>query len=325
VAGCGLPPQMSLVRSVARKSLVATMPLLLLAMTAFFVARSANHMFSLVVGGGDAQPPTRATLAPPPVNDALASMNGARAILRRNAFDHTAGSLDDPPSSAMARLDPDADPWGAPVCSGLRVVATVAMDDPQRSFAAIHVTGEPKALLRSRSQLAGAHTVRHVGSDRVWFSKDNALCQVLLFKQGDSPAASAVVSPTPPTTESQIGAAPASITKGILKTGDTTWDIDRATLDRIVESQVELLGTTRTAFEKEGGRVVGIRLSGIKSGALLGVLGMQNGDRLQTINGLNIGNIEEAMQVFARLRSAERLTVQVARQGKSINLDYTIK
>ena len=93
----------------------------------------------------------------------------------------------------------------------------------------------------------------------------------------------------------------------------------------ILENQADLMRQARVIPEQENGRTVGIRMMGVKADSLLGVLGMQNGDRLQTINGFDMSSPEKALEAYARLRTADKLTVQVNRGGKNMNLDYNIK
>jgi general secretion pathway protein C len=63
----------------------------------------------------------------------------------------------------------------------------------------------------------------------------------------------------------------------------------------------------------------------IRPDTLLGTLGMENGDRLQQINGFDMTSPEKALEAYARLRTADKLTVQVTRRGQLTNLDYNIK
>jgi general secretion pathway protein C len=123
------------------------------------------------------------------------------------------------------------------------------------------------------------------------------------------------------------GAAPVGddIKNGIRKTGPTTFDVDRSVVDKILENQAELMRQARIVPEQENGKVVGIRLFGVRNDTLLGVLGMENGDRLQQINGFDMTSPEKALEAYARLRTADHLTVQVNRKGADTNLDYTIK
>ena len=69
----------------------------------------------------------------------------------------------------------------------------------------------------------------------------------------------------------------------------------------------------RIVPEKENGKVVGIRLFGVKPDTLLGTLGMENGDRLEKINGFDMASPEKALEAYARLRTADHLTVSVNR------------
>lgn len=81
----------------------------------------------------------------------------------------------------------------------------------------------------------------------------------------------------------------------------------------------------RIVPEQENGKTVGIRMFGVRPDTLLGVIGMENGDRLQSINGFEIANPEKALEAYARLRTAERLTIVLNRRGQQMNMDYNIK
>jgi general secretion pathway protein C len=95
----------------------------------------------------------------------------------------------------------------------------------------------------------------------------------------------------------------------------------------VLEHQAELLGRTHIALDKDkaSGRNAGVRLSGIAPGALLGVLGIENGDQLQTINGFDITNPTTALEALARLQQAPKLAVVLNRGGKAMTLDYNVK
>jgi general secretion pathway protein C len=110
-----------------------------------------------------------------------------------------------------------------------------------------------------------------------------------------------------------------------VKVSATEYNIDRGVVDKILENQADLMRQARIVPEQENGKVVGIRLFGVRPDTLLGVLGMENGDRLQTINGFDMASPEKALEAYARLRTADHLTVQVNRRGQNTNLDYNIK
>ena len=105
------------------------------------------------------------------------------------------------------------------------------------------------------------------------------------------------------------------IKKGIQKVSATEFNVDRGVVDKILENQAELMRQARIVPEQENGKVVGIRLFGVRPDTLLGTLGMENGDRLQTINGFDMTSPEKALEAYARLRTADHLTVSAEPQG----------
>ena len=52
---------------------------------------------------------------------------------------------------------------------------------------------------------------------------------------------------------------------------------------------------------------------------------MENGDRLEKINGFDMTSPEKALEAYARLRTADHLTISVNRKGQEQNIDYNIK
>src|SRR5690606_30065984 len=106
---------------------------------------------------------------------------------------------------------------------------------------------------------------------------------------------------------------------------DTEFNVDRTVVDKILEDQAELMRSARIVPEQKDGKVVGVRLFGIRPDTLLGSLGLQNGDRLESINGFNMASPERALEAYARLRTANNLNVKVNRRGSPVSIDYRIK
>lgn len=87
---------------------------------------------------------------------------------------------------------------------------------------------------------------------------------------------------------------------------------------------LSLLRSVRVVPETADGKVVGLRLFGIRPTSLLGTLGLRNGDRLESINGFEVGNPEKALEAYARLRTAPRLHLSLQRSGHPLELDLNI-
>ncbi|HEY8086870.1 MAG TPA: type II secretion system protein GspC [Polyangiaceae bacterium] len=308
--------------------------LLLVSLAAFFDAQGIMQVVGASLGADDkalAAPPLAARLPPAPLQ-ASPHATDAHPILSRNPFDSVTGPLNTVPvaESASAGIDapPDAnqDPFAAPECEGMRVLVIAASADPEWSFAALEAQADKgKSMLRRRGGSIGGKSVWFIGWDRVWLKSGPQLCQVQMFKPPT--AASAAAPPTPAPMPS--GGAPPGvgddIKKGIQRVGPNEFNVDRGVVDKILENQAELMRQARIVPEQENGKVVGIRLFGVRADTLLGTLGMENGDRLEKINGFDMTSPEKALEAYARLRTADHLTISLNRKGSEQNIDYNIK
>jgi general secretion pathway protein C len=104
----------------------------------------------------------------------------------------------------------------------------------------------------------------------------------------------------------------------ILKLGETEFLVDRRVIDVVLEERAVI----RPGPDIEPGRVVAIRLFGVRPDSLLGHLGIENGDRVESINGFRVGTEEEALEMYTRLRSSNDLRVIVSRRGSKVELKY---
>jgi general secretion pathway protein C len=226
----------------------------------------------------------------------------------------------------------------------VKVQIVTESDDPLWSFAALQGSGDPHPMLRRVGDPVGDLQVAYIGynpteaSPAVWLTGQSNLGQALLF------APQPEVQATPPATEGQTpppaseeaqaqgpGAkrnsrsVPDEIKNKIKKISDSEFHVDRSVVDKILADQAELMKSARIVPEKKDGKVVGIRMFGIRPDTLLGTLGFQNGDRLETINGFDMASPEKALEAYARLRTANNLNVKLNRRGQSQSIDYRIK
>jgi general secretion pathway protein C len=307
--------------------------LLALTLAALFGARGFVQVVGISMAADEkalSQPPLISHAAPEPSATSQHATN-ADPILSRNPFDSQTGPLNAKPQDDVATLAPPvdlSDPMNAPLCDGVKVLVIAASADPDWSFAALQAPNDPKSVLRRRGGEFGGKQVKHIGWDRIWMTSGAQLCQARMFSTATPPPAAApVVTPAPAALPAAGGAPPMdpSIAKGIVRVSANEFNVDRGVVDKILENQAELMKQARIVPEQENGKMVGIRLYGVRPDTLLGVLGMENGDRLQTINGFDMTSPEKALEAYARLRTADHLTIQVNRRGSNMNIDYNIK
>lgn len=312
----------------------------LIALAAYFQASGMGQLVagSIASSGGEVVVAKPASHAAPsgPAKDPTA---GTAAILARNAFDSVTGALDG--SSAPIELPTpppppqNTDPKKDPVCEGTKVLLISASDDPTWSFASMSGS-DGKSMLRRQGDEVAGQTVQFISWDRIWLTNGSNRCQVCVGDpqgcvEGDVSMAPKVASAPAPATPAPTATGkggkkvPAEIASKITKVSENEFSVERSVVDQILENQSELMKSARIVPEKQGDKVVGIRLFGIRPDSLLGTLGLQNGDRLQTINGFDMASPEKALEAYARLRTADHLTVTVNRRGKDTNIDFAIK
>jgi membrane-associated protease RseP (regulator of RpoE activity) len=136
--------------------------------------------------------------------------------------------------------------------------------------------------------------------------------------------AAAVPPPQPSAPQPPSGAPAASAWLGILKLSDTAFLVDRQVIDEALETQASVMRAARIVPDVEDGRVAGIRLFGVHPDSLLGLLGFENGDRLDSVNGFDLSTPARALEAYARLRSADHLSVVLNRRGSKVRIRYDI-
>jgi general secretion pathway protein C len=243
----------------------------------------------------------------------------AAAILARNPFDSVKGPLlpggeiEPPPRPPGAGNS--GDPYLDPPCDGVRALVIAESGDPEWSFAAL-VGPDNKTILRRRGDEIDGRAVLSV-SDRVWLSnKGGVRCQIEL---GKAPPKAAPTTPPSP----RSGLSP-DLAGKIVKTGERSFTVERSAIDAVIQNPRDVMNA-RFLPEKEGDRVVGVRVSGVRPGSLLATIGIENGDRLESINGFELNDPQKMLEAYAKLGSADHLSVVMKRRGAPMTIDYAIK
>ena len=318
------------------KKYFSVVVLTLVAAMAYFQASGAMKLFGASLGA-DERTLTQAPMPAPnarPFETSVATRS-AEPILSRNPFDSVTGPLNatelDTSSLPLPAADL-SDPLAVGRCDGIRVSIITESNDPTWSIAALQGPGEPRPTIRRVGDKVGTHDVSFIGynprenSPSVWLSNAGSVCQLVLFAAQPAPQP-AVAAPAPNAPPARGGAkgVPADIASKIQKVSESEFNVDRSVVDKILENQAELMRSARIVPEQQNGKVVGIRLFGIRPETLLGTLGFQTGDRLETINGFNMASPEKALEAYARLRTASNLNVKINRRGKPMSIDFRIK
>ena len=279
-----------------------------LALCAFFTAKGTTNLLALkliplpaqITGTPSSGPATPEQLPP---GEKPPSM---QAILARNIFDPLAPGQMPPPCDGTVRL----------------VAAIYSARQEDWSFASLALgTGSP--LLYRIGASVENKTVDSVYPEAVFLKQSNGqLCSLTMFKSPHAPP------PKPaapaPVAEAPAAAGDADLDQGIKQISETKYTVRRNLVDKLLQNQAELMRSARVVPHEENGRVVGVKLYGIRKTSLLGKLGLQNGDMMRTINGFDMGSPDSALEAYAKLRSASNLSVALVRRGNAVTMEYNI-
>lgn len=300
----------------------------LLAGAAWFQAVGITQLVAASIADG----PAAATAPPPRAAPTGGGSGDERAkngnvILARNPFDSVTGRLDGKPLELPDAPDPvkpkdPANPFDDPKCDSGKLLVIMASEDPAWSFATFASGEGGKTVLRRIGGDVGSQKIVYIGWDRVWLTNTGGTrCQLKLYsKEEQKPEAAPDRGKKKSSSKIQE-----EILQKIEKVSDTEFNVDRSVIGQVIENQTELMRTARVNPEKEGDKVVGLKLNGIRPNSLLSNLGLQNNDRLVSINGIEISDPQKLLEVYAKLPQLSHVTTTVNRGGKTVNIDFNVK
>jgi general secretion pathway protein C len=164
-------------------------------------------------------------------------------------------------------------------------------------------------------------TVIEILETRIYLDNAGKTEYLDLFEKPAPPA------PPPAAASAAGGTDPLSVEmdKGIKKTGENAYEIQRNTLESVLGNMSLLSRSARIVPEMRDGKAAGFRLYAVKPDGPFAKIGMVNGDVISSINGLEITSPEKALEVYAKLKSASHLSLGMESNGKKITKDYTIR
>jgi type II secretory pathway component PulC len=94
---------------------------------------------------------------------------------------------------------------------------------------------------------------------------------------------------------------------------------------RLGEEIPRILAETAVAPVMEEGRVVGVQITRLPEGTLLGDAGLRAGDVLTRINGTDIDGMATLIGLWPRLQTATELRATVLRNGQPFALTVSLR
>jgi type II secretion system protein C len=103
-------------------------------------------------------------------------------------------------------------------------------------------------------------------------------------------------------------------------------EMDRLLVQRRLGEEIpRILAETALAPVVEDGRVVGMQITRLAEGTLLGEAGLRAGDVITRINGTDIDGMATLIGLWPRLQGATELQAVVLRAGRPVSLRLTLR
>ncbi len=284
-----------------RPALIA-LNLLMLAAIAYFGARTVSV---IVANRLHATRPRSAPPPPPTLKPVTAEPESAYAVIyERDVFHAVKRDVDDEgPTSEAKRTDLNVKLWG-----------TAVAHDPAQSFAVIEdLAARRQGLYRVGDPIAEVATLARVEWSRV-----------ILERNGEEEVLEIATARGPEKTSQAPGTASAR-SERIRKTADNKFLIDRRELEKTVENLNEVFTQARAVPYFQDGKTVGFRVFAIKPGSVFEKIGLQNGDVIQRVNGVELTDPTKAISLFTELQNEGHIAVDLQRNKQAKSFSYEIR
>jgi membrane-associated protease RseP (regulator of RpoE activity) len=130
--------------------------------------------------------------------------------------------------------------------------------------------------------------------------------------------------PLPPA-DADADAISAMMDAGIRKLSDTSWEIDRALIDKGLANPMAVSRGARVVPAIKNGKPDGFKLYAIRPSSFYAKIGLMNGDTIQRINGMDLTSMDLALKVYQKVKDAKVVVVDIIRRGKPVTQTYRIR
>jgi hypothetical protein len=116
-----------------------------------------------------------------------------------------------------------------------------------------------------------------------------------------------------------------SLGSRIHRLGPRQFIIERSAFSELQDAMPILLSGAPIVPVYEKGKVVGVQLLGVRPDTILGALGLEDKDLLQSLNGYDLTDPDASLQAYANALQAKALLLTVVRGASRITLEYAIQ
>ena len=285
---------------------------------AVFAAKATNHVVEAKYLGDSSKTPRLTPTMPSPSAPVKQTRSkDGTPLAQRNMF-----CSECTPAPAAQNTDPSMiSNTSLPV---VLLATMVAAKEPDSYATIINTENQKQGAYSIGDQIPGASgKIKEIHYKYIDFENNGRIERLVLA--GATPPAQ----PTPVASAEGSGEEKdelqAAIDAGVKKIDDSNYEIDKSLVDKVLANPMGVAKGARVVPSVKNGKPDGFKLYAIRPNSVYAKLGLANGDTLQAINGFELTSADKALEVYTKLREANRLQVEVTRRGKPMTLNYSIR
>lgn len=290
--------------------------LVFIALVALLAARTVNVFVEAAIAPVSTPRERSATRAAPVV--------AARTPLDLERLANMVGlPLPPPEPDVMEPAEPVMDLASEPVKSSLRVrlLGTLLSGIKEWSFASIQDVVTQKASTFMVGQAIQGAPILDIERNRV-IVLNNGRREFINNEAGTGEA----VAYTPPSALPQPSGPPqGAMGSGIRAIDDRNYEVPRAEIDRTLSNLNDVAMQARIVPAFKDGVAQGFKLFSIRPDSIYTKIGIQNGDVIRRINGFDLNSPEKALEIYSKLKEANRIDIEVERNGAVLQKTYNVR
>jgi general secretion pathway protein C len=222
------------------------------------------------------------------------------------------------PASEAAPAEVPAKAWNeTPVRSSIRatLVGTALANPPRYSLCQLSNGETNETLVYALGDTFMGTRIYAVEKDRVLIDNDGHNEYI----DNSAAAAPNLGLFTPP-----AGPAPAA-DNSVRQLSDNQYVLAKSTVNAALTDLSQLATQARIVPSFKNGVANGFKLFSIVPDSLYAKIGIQNGDVIRRINGYEMNSPDKALEIYQKLRDANRIEVEIERRGETIRKSYSIE
>jgi general secretion pathway protein C len=107
--------------------------------------------------------------------------------------------------------------------------------------------------------------------------------------------------------------------------GEGKFEVSRDDLEKATSNLGLMMTQARIVPNIVAGEIKGYKIFAIKPGSIYDKIGIQNGDVIERINGMELTTPESALQFFQQLKNETRFVIDLERNGQKLTFTYNIR